>query len=206
MCSSRADHSVNVERAALRNVTDDRSGANATGPSSCGSPSTHSVRSLSCGRVVHAGHEVPRDRAAVDASAVAGRPHPGRVARVVAGAVVDERDAVDLAAPAVDHDGAAHRHARLLAGPDVVAVAARRVRRSRRRRTPRASGRSARRRRRPARASPTRPPRRGRSSSSRAGCRPAPPPPTSAAAPGRCAHRPRTASGRRCSSRRSASA
>ena len=49
MCSSRADHSVNSSAPPSWNVTAERSGANATGPSSCGSPSTHSVRSLSRG-------------------------------------------------------------------------------------------------------------------------------------------------------------
>ena len=104
MCSSRADHSV--KSSAPPSCERDRreSGANATGPSSCGCAVDPQRALAVVRRVVHAGDEVPRDRAAVRRRSVARRPHPGGVARVVAGAVVDERDAVDLAAPAVEHD------------------------------------------------------------------------------------------------------
>ena len=131
-----------------------RPGANATGPSSRGRAVDPQRALAVVRRVVHAGDEVPRDRAPVRRAAVARRPHPPvwrgwypALSSMKATPSMSRRRPATSTRPA-------HRHVRLLAGPDVRVC--RRARRSRRRAAPRGAGRSARRRSRPLRLSRSR--------------------------------------------------
>ena len=98
----------------------ERSAAKLTGATSCGSPATHTARSLPLRRVVDALHEVERERRPRGVHADAGRPAPLGDPCVIAGRVVDHRQRVDRARrAAIEGDGAARGDPGLLARPDV---------------------------------------------------------------------------------------
>ncbi len=103
-----------------------RSGSGA-GPrrSSPGPPRLACRRPRSCARcspgLVDPLDQVPADSLGADRAPHPGRPAPERVARVVAGAVVDRGLGLDPLACPVDRHGAPSRHAGALARPKVAA-------------------------------------------------------------------------------------